>query len=40
MDIFITKKRATYFFKVAGGKARGDPMNKSNGSIVDKSAVT
>lgn len=40
MDIFITKKRATYFFKVAGGKARGDPMNKSNGSMVDKSAVT
>ena len=40
MDIFITKKRATYFFKVAGGKARGDPMNESNGSMVDRSAVT
>lgn len=40
MDIFITKKRSTYFFKVTGGKVRADPMNKSNGSMVDKSEVT
>lgn len=40
MDILITKKRVIYFFKVTGGKARAGPVNKSNGSMVDKSEVT
>lgn len=39
MDILITK-RVIYFFKVTGGKARAGPVNKSNGSMVDKSEVT